>query len=41
MTVPALVSITGLSKYHLWKVRNGERRLHARFWDLIKESGSA
>lgn len=36
-TVPELARLTGLSKYHCWKVRKGERRLHARFWGLIAE----
>jgi hypothetical protein len=35
MTVPQLMKITGLSQFHCWKVRKGERRLHARHWDAI------
>lgn len=35
MTVPALVSATGLSKYYCWQVRAGARRLHARHWEAI------
>jgi len=39
MTVPQLMKITGLSQFHCWKVRKGERRLHARHWDAISEQG--
>ncbi len=35
LTVPRLVGITGLSRYHCWKVRKGERRLHARHWAAL------
>lgn len=35
LTVPRLVALTGLSQYHCWKVRKGERRLHARHWATI------
>ena len=35
MTVPQLMKLTGLSQFHCWKVRKGERRLHARHWELI------
>ena len=35
MSVRQLLSLTGLSQYYLWKVRNGEGRLHPRFWELI------
>lgn len=36
MSVRRLVALTGLSGYYLWRVRNGEGRLHARFWDRIE-----
>ena len=39
MTVPQLVKLTGLSQFHCWKVRKGERRLHARHWDAIANAG--
>ena len=32
MTVPQLMKVTGLSQFHRWKVRKGDRRLHARHW---------
>lgn len=35
MSVRRLVSLTGLSEYYLWRIRKGEGRLHARFWDRI------
>jgi hypothetical protein len=35
MSVRRLVAITGLSEYYLWKLRRGQGRLHARFWDRI------
>jgi len=35
MTVPQLVKLTGLSQFHCWKVRKGERRLHARHWTRV------
>jgi hypothetical protein len=35
LTVPQLVKLTGLSQFHCWKVRKGERRLHARHWSTI------
>ena len=35
MAVPQLMKLTTLSQFHCWKVREGERRLHARHWDLI------
>ena len=35
MTVPQLMKLTGLSQFHCWKVRKGERRLHARHWEAI------
>ena len=35
MSVRRLVSLTGLSEHYLWKIRKGQGRLHARFWDLI------
>ena len=38
MTVPQLIQLTGLSQFHCWKVRNGERRLHARHWDAVLEA---
>lgn len=38
MSVRRLVSLTGLSEYYLWKIRKGEGRLHARFWDRIEAS---
>jgi hypothetical protein len=40
MTVPQLVSLTGLSQFHCWKVRKGERKLHARHWDVIEAAVS-
>ncbi len=36
MTVPQLMELTGLSQFHCWKVRKGERRLHARHWEAVK-----
>jgi hypothetical protein len=36
MTVPQLIKLTGLSQFHCWKVRKGDRRLHARHWDAVK-----
>jgi CRISPR-associated endonuclease Cas1 len=33
--VPQLMKVTGLSQFHCWKVRKGERRLHARHWAAI------
>jgi ribosomal protein L37E len=36
MTVRRLVALTGLSEYYVWRVRKGEKRLHARFWDQIE-----
>lgn len=36
MSVRRLVSLTGLSEYYLWKIRKGEGRLHARFWERIE-----
>jgi len=36
LTVPQLVKATGLSQFHCWKVRQGERRLHARHWDVVR-----
>jgi hypothetical protein len=33
MTVPQLMKLTGLSQFHCWKVRKGERRLHVRHWE--------
>jgi hypothetical protein len=38
MTVPQLVKLTGLSQFHCWKVRKGERKLHARHWATIATS---
>ena len=35
-SVRRLVALTGLSEYYLWKIRKGEGRLHARFWDRIE-----
>ena len=35
MTVPELMKLTGLSQFHCWKVRKGERRLHARHWAAV------
>jgi hypothetical protein len=35
MTVPQLIKLTGLSQFHCWKVREGERRLHARHWNAV------
>jgi hypothetical protein len=39
MTVPQLIKITGLSQFHCWKVRKGERRLHARHWESVLMGG--
>jgi hypothetical protein len=39
MTIPQIMNITGLSQFHCWKVRKGERRLHARHWDAIANAG--
>jgi CRISPR-associated endonuclease Cas1 len=38
LTVPQLMKLTGLSQFHCWKVRKGERRLHARHWDAVMEA---
>ena len=35
MTVPQLMKLTGPSQFHCWKVRKGERRLHARHWEVL------
>ena len=35
MTVPQLMKLTGLSQFHCWKVRKGERRLHARHCEAV------
>jgi hypothetical protein len=35
MTVPQLMKLTGLSQFHCWKVRKGERRLHAGHWEAV------
>lgn len=35
MSVRRLASLTGLSSHQCWRVRNGERRLHPRFWALV------
>jgi hypothetical protein len=35
LTVPQVMKLTGLSQFHCWKVRKGDRRLHARHWDAI------
>jgi hypothetical protein len=35
MTVPQLMKLTGLSQFHCWKVRKGDRRLHARHWTSV------
>ena len=35
MSIRRLVALTGLSDYYLWQVREGEKRLHARFWERI------
>ena len=40
MTVPQLMKLTGLSQFHCWKVRKGERRLHARHWAIILDGSS-
>jgi CRISPR-associated endonuclease Cas1 len=40
MTVPQLMNLTGLSQFHCWKVRKGERRLHARHWHVILRVGT-
>jgi hypothetical protein len=37
MTVPHLMRLTGLSQFHCWKVRMGERRLHARHWEAVMD----
>ena len=36
MSVRRLVTLTGLSEYYLWKIRKGQGRLHARFWERIE-----
>jgi hypothetical protein len=36
MSVPELIKLTGLNQFHCWKVRKGERRLHARHWDALR-----
>jgi hypothetical protein len=41
MTVPQLVKLTGLSQFHCWKVRKGERRLHARHWQALELGAAA
>jgi CRISPR-associated protein Cas1 len=38
MTVPQLTRLTGLSQFHCWKVRKGERRLHARHWAAVQHA---
>jgi NADH:ubiquinone oxidoreductase subunit len=38
MTVAQLMKVTGLSRFHCWKARKGERRLHARHWDAVLEA---
>lgn len=38
LTVPRLVELTGVSQYHCWKVRNGDRRLHARHWEAVRSA---
>jgi CRISPR-associated endonuclease Cas1 len=38
MTVPQLMKLTGLIQFHCWKVRKGDRTLHARHWDVIRDS---
>ena len=38
MTVPQLMKLTGLSQFHCWKVRKGDRRLHPRHWDAIRRN---
>jgi CRISPR-associated endonuclease Cas1 len=40
MTVPQLMKLTGLSQFHCWKVRKGDRRLHARHWTNVLAVGS-
>jgi hypothetical protein len=35
ISVQRLAALTGLSDYYLWQVREGEKRLHARFWERI------
>jgi hypothetical protein len=35
MSVSQLTRLTGLSQFHCWKVRKGERRLHARHWEAV------
>jgi hypothetical protein len=41
MAVPKLMKLTGLSQFHCWKVRKGERRLHARHWQAIAVKASS
>jgi hypothetical protein len=38
LTVPQLMKLTGLSQFHCWKVKHGERRLHARHWAAVMET---
>jgi hypothetical protein len=40
MTVPQLVKLTGLSQFHCWNVRAGDRRLHARHWTRVMEAAA-
>jgi hypothetical protein len=40
MTVPALVNLTGLSRYYCWEVRKGRKMLHARFWEEIAKNAT-
>ena len=39
LTVPELVSLTGLSSHYCWQVRAGRKRLHPMHWSLVIEFG--
>jgi hypothetical protein len=35
LTVPELVSLTGLSRHYCWQVRAGRKRLHPMHWAVV------
>ena len=35
LTVPELVSLTGLSRHYCWQVRAGKKRLHPMHWERV------
>ena len=41
MTVPELVSVTGLSKHFCWQVRAGKKRLHPMHWEAVMRFAQA